>query len=171
MPKGTDPGTVPIPQYRVNKTKQHTHRKNLREETSLWDNLLRSYLCPVSRLCRHVSIGLTIIAPSRGVESPVPTCVHTLVWTAADECCQNPRKKKIWSRLVRTNPIPVDLLRDWKRGCFRCEVRSVFAGKKRMGQRGQRERVSLYFSTSCLFSCVRIGCQRWYQVHVGGVFN
>jgi len=33
----------------------------------------------------------------------------------------------------------------------------VFAGKKRMGQRGQRERVSLYFSTSCLFSCVRIG--------------
>ena len=25
MPKGTDPGTVTIPQYRVNKTKQHTH--------------------------------------------------------------------------------------------------------------------------------------------------
>jgi len=35
----------------------------------------------------------------------------------------------------------------------------VFAGKKRMGQRGQRERVRLYFSTSCLFPCVRIGCQ------------
>ena len=29
----------------------------------------------------------------------------------------------------------------------------MFAGKKRMGQRGRRERVSLYFSTSCLFSC------------------
>ena len=25
LPKGIDPGTVPIPQYRVNKTKQHTH--------------------------------------------------------------------------------------------------------------------------------------------------
>ena len=35
----------------------------------------------------------------------------------------------------------------------------MFAGKKRMGQRGRRERVSLYFSTSCLFSCVRIDCQ------------
>jgi len=47
----------------------------------------------------------------------------------------------------------------------------VFSGKKRMGQRRWRERVSLYFSTSCLFCCVRIDCQRWYQVHVGGVFN
>jgi len=44
---------------------------------------------------------------------------------------------------------------------------SVFAGKKRMGERGRRERVGLHFSTSCLFSCVRIGCQRWY--HVGGM--
>jgi len=35
----------------------------------------------------------------------------------------------------------------------------VFAGKKRMGQRGRRERVSLYFNTSCLFSCVHIDCQ------------
>ena len=49
----------------------------------------------MSRLCRPVSIGLAIIAPSRGVESPVPTGVHTLAWTAADECCENPRKKKI----------------------------------------------------------------------------
>jgi len=49
----------------------------------------------------------------------------------------------------------------------------VFAGKKRMGQRGWRERVSLSFSTSCLFkfSCVRIGCQRWYEMHVGGLFD
>jgi len=44
-------------------------------------------------------------------------------------------------------------------------------GKKRISQRGRRVRVSLYFSTSFLFSCVRNGCQRWYQVHVGGVFN
>ena len=47
----------------------------------------------------------------------------------------------------------------------------MFAGKKRMGPTEQSERVSLCFSTSCLFSCVRIGCQRWYEVHVGGVFN
>jgi len=46
----------------------------------------------------------------------------------------------------------------------------VFAGKKRMGQRGLRERVSLFFSTSCLFSCVHIDCQRWYEIHVGGLF-
>jgi len=31
--------------------------------------------------------------------------------------------------------------------------------------------VSLYFSTSCLFSCVHIDCQRWYEVHVGGLFD
>jgi len=47
----------------------------------------------------------------------------------------------------------------------------VFAGKKRMGQRGRRERVSLYFSTLCLFSCVRIDCRRWYEMHVGGLFD
>jgi len=29
--------------------------------------------------------------------------------------------------------------------------------------------LSLYFSTSCLFSCVRIDCQRWYEMHVGGL--
>jgi len=49
----------------------------------------------VSRLCRPASFGLAIIAPSRGVESPVPTGVHTLAWTAADECCENPRKKNL----------------------------------------------------------------------------
>jgi len=47
----------------------------------------------------------------------------------------------------------------------------VFAGKKKMGQRERRERVSLYFSTSCFFSCVRIGCQRWYEMHVGSLFD
>ena len=40
-----------------------------------------------------------------------------------------------------------------------------------MGQRGRREKVSLYFSTSCLFSCFRIDCQRWYEMHVGGLFD
>ena len=40
-----------------------------------------------------------------------------------------------------------------------------------MGQRGWRERVSLYFSTSCLFWYVRIDWQRWYEMHVGGLFD
>jgi len=31
--------------------------------------------------------------------------------------------------------------------------------------------VSLYFGTLCLFSCVRIDCQRWFEVHVGGMFS
>jgi len=49
----------------------------------------------VSRLGRPTSFDLTIITPSRGVEIPVPTGVHTLAWTAGDECCENPRKKKL----------------------------------------------------------------------------
>ena len=31
--------------------------------------------------------------------------------------------------------------------------------------------VSLYFSTSCLLSCVRIDSQRCYEAHVGGLFS
>ena len=31
--------------------------------------------------------------------------------------------------------------------------------------------VSLYFGTSCLFSCVRIDCQQWYEMHIGGLFD
>jgi len=38
-------------------------------------------------------------------------------------------------------------------------------------ERGRREMVSLYFNTLCLFSCVRIDCQRWYEVDVGGLFS
>ena len=37
----------------------------------------------VSRLCNLASFGLALIAPSRGVESPVQTGIHTLAWTAA----------------------------------------------------------------------------------------
>jgi len=49
----------------------------------------------VSRLCRPASFGLAIIAPSQGVENPVQTGVHTLAWTATNECCENPRKKNL----------------------------------------------------------------------------
>ena len=41
-------------------------------------------------------------------------------------------------------------------------------GRRGWLQRGWREMVSLSFSTSCLFTCVRMDCQRWYEVHVGG---
>ena len=48
-----------------------------------------------SPLC-SVSFGLAIIAQSRGVESPVPTGVHTLAWTAAGWVfVRTPRKKKL----------------------------------------------------------------------------
>jgi len=33
LPKGIDPGTVTIPQYRVNKTKQHTHTFHFSKNT------------------------------------------------------------------------------------------------------------------------------------------
>ena len=68
---------------------------NLQEETSLWDNLLRRYLCPVSLLCRPASLGLTVITPSRGVESPVPTGVHTLAWSATGCVLREPPEKKM----------------------------------------------------------------------------
>ena len=47
----------------------------------------------MSHLCRPASFGLAILAPSRGVESPVPTGVHTLAWTAAgcDGVQENPK--------------------------------------------------------------------------------
>ena len=63
------------------------------------DNLLRRYLWHESRLCNPASFGLATIAPSQGVESPVPTDVHTLAWTAADECCENPPKKIFFGRV------------------------------------------------------------------------
>ena len=49
----------------------------------------------MSRLCPPTSFGLAIIAPSRGVESPVPTGANNFAWTAAAEYCENPRKKKL----------------------------------------------------------------------------
>ena len=44
--------------------------------------------------------------------------------------------------------------------------------KKVIGARRRRETDNLYFNTLCLFSqaCVRIDCQRWYKVHVAGLF-
>ena len=38
------------------------------------------------------------LAPSRGVESPVPTGVHTLAWTAAEECDEKLGRFKITTR-------------------------------------------------------------------------
>ena len=71
----------------------------------------------MSRLCRPASVGLAIIAPSRGVESPVQTGVHTLAWTAADECCENPRKKKLVAFGV-DEPISSEPVKGLKEGVF-----------------------------------------------------
>jgi len=48
----------------------------------------------VSRFCRPASFGLVIIAQSRGVESLVPTGIHTLTWTAAGWLLWEPPEKK-----------------------------------------------------------------------------
>jgi len=51
------------------------------------------------------SIGLALIAPSRGVKILVPTDVHPSRGLRVGDCCENPPKKN-WYR-----PIPVKLLR------------------------------------------------------------
>jgi len=45
---------------------------------------------------------------------------------------RTPRKKKWW-RVVRTNPIPVNMLRDCKRGCVKGKAGGVVVEKKGMG--------------------------------------
>ena len=72
----------------------------------------------MSRLCRPANIGLVIIAPSGGVESPVPTSVHTLAWTAADECCENPRGKKKLVALGVDEPSSSEPAKRLKEGVF-----------------------------------------------------
>jgi len=66
------------------------HRKNLQEETSLWDNLLRRYLCPVSRLCRPASNW-------PGHNSPVLRC-----WEPGPYRCPHLRVDCGWMIVVRT---------------------------------------------------------------------
>ena len=72
----------------------------------------------MSRLCRPATFGLVIIAPSRGVERPVPTGVHTLAWTADDECCENPRKKKIFVAFGVDEPNSSEPVKGLKEGVF-----------------------------------------------------
>ena len=106
---------------------------NLQEETSLWDNLLQRYLCPVSRLCRPASIGLVVIALSRGIESPVPTGVHTLAWTAAGpsrgrtlawtpsrglRLVRTPREKNFFVAFGADEPDSSELAKGLKDGVF-----------------------------------------------------
>jgi len=65
-------------------------QENMQVETSLWDNLLRRYLCPVSRLCRPASVGLAF-------NSPVPQ--H---WEPGPDRCPYPRMDCGWMDIVRT---------------------------------------------------------------------
>ena len=105
----------------------------------------------MSCLCRPASVGLALTAPSRGVESPV-RCPHPRVdcgWMDVE-----PPRKTNWLRLMRTKLISVNLLRDWKRGCFRCEAGGVFVEKKRMNGEiffGFFSNVSLIFSFLFIF--------------------
>ena len=98
----------------------------------------------MSRLYRPASVGLAIIAPSRGVESLVPTGVHTLAWTAADECCENPRKKKnVIVAIGVDEPNSSEPAKGLKEGGVSGVRRYVLAGKRRMGQKGLREGANL----------------------------
>jgi len=93
-----------------------------------------------------------------GLKSPVPRR-----WEPGPDRCPHPRvdcgwmivvrtpRKENWWRLMRTNPIPVNLQRDWKRGCGRCEARGVFVEKKRMG--GERAEPGDF-----LFFCIFVFC-------------
>ena len=72
----------------------------------------------MSRLYRPASFGLAIIAPSRGVESPVPTGVYTLAWTAADECCENPGKEKKLEGFGVDEPSSSEPAKGLKEGVF-----------------------------------------------------
>ena len=84
-------------------------------------------------------------APSRGVESPVPTGVHTLVWSAADECCENPRKrkKKIIVAIGVDEPNSSEPVKGLKEEGVSGVKRYVLAGKRRMGQKRLREWANL----------------------------
>jgi len=92
------------------------------------------------------------MSPSRGVENPVPTGIHTLAWTAADECCEKPRTKKLVAFGV-DKPNSSEPVKGLKEGVFRCEVRSVFAGKKRMGQEGRGKGLVLFEYFLLVFLC------------------
>jgi len=102
---------------------------------------------------RDIPLGQLVTKVLVSRESPLPPCQlwpgHNSPvprrWEPGPDRCPNPRvdcgwmivvrtlRKKSWLRSVRTKPIPVNRLRDWRRGCFKCEARGVFAGKKRMG--------------------------------------
>jgi len=100
---------------------------------------------------RDFPMGQLVTKILVSLESPLPPCPHwpglkspvPRHWEPGPDRCPHHRVDfgwmvivrtpwtKYWLCLVRTNPIPVNLLRDWKRGCFRCGARGVFAGKRR----------------------------------------
>ena len=106
------------------------HSSRHPEETSYWTTCYEGTCISWVAFAALPALAWHLIAPSRGIESPVPTGVHTLAWTAA-EWISWEHSDFFWLRLVRTNPVSVNLLRDWKRGYFRCEARSVIVRKRR----------------------------------------
>ena len=85
-------------------------------------------------------------------------------------CRENPPKKKLVS-FGEDKPNSSEPPKGLKEGVFQMWSEGCLWRRRGWVERGQREMVSLYFSTLCFFSCVRIDCQRWYEVHVGGLFN
>ena len=66
---------------------------------------------------------------------------------------RTPRKKNFFVAFGADEPDSSEPVKGLKEGVFkfRCEVRGVFAGKKRMGQRGQRK--GLVCISVLRFSC------------------
>jgi len=87
-----------------------------------------------------------------GINSPVPRHLRARSRQVSTpsramrrmDFCENPSKKN-WGRLVVTNPVPVDLLRDWKRGHVRWESRRVYVEEGKM----DAVRSRLFSSSQC----------------------
>ena len=103
-----------------------------------------------------------------GHNSPVPRR-----WKPGPDRCPHPRVDCGWWVLWEP-PNFIFFVRVWngrtqssepskglKEGVFQIWGEECVCGEEEDGSERKRERVSLYFSTSRLFSCVRIGCPGW----------
>jgi len=87
----------------------------------LWDNLLRSCSCPVICLCSPTGVS---------ADSPVPSGVHALNWTAVEWISWEPPLKKKFVLVL------VNLRRDWTRKGRISDVMRKVCWFKRSGEGG-----------------------------------
>jgi len=88
---------------------------------------------------RHLRAGARKVStPSRGMR------LNRFLWESLEQ--------KNWGLLVPTNPVPVDLLRNWKRGHVRWESRRVIVEERKVDTVRSRS-----FSSSQCFKYVVFG--------------